>query len=77
MAEQNNFSLNGLQPLPQGFIPAQLFLEVKDCLNDKNVKNYIMGLGGRDITPKHIEKSLEFKGEEVSIAIIAIEKILV
>lgn len=43
-----------------------VYLEVKDCLNDKNVKNYIMGLGGRDITPKHIEKALEFKGVEVT-----------
>jgi pyruvate ferredoxin oxidoreductase alpha subunit len=43
-----------------------VYLEVKDCLNDKKVKNYIMGLGGRDIQIKHIKSALSFKGEGVT-----------
>ena len=40
-----------------------LYLEVKACL-DQEIKNYIAGLGGRDIKPSHIEKALNFEDEE-------------
>ncbi len=39
-----------------------LFTEVKALLPEKKVKGYIIGLGGADITPKHIFRSIiEFK----------------
>ncbi|MFH1211123.1 MAG: transketolase C-terminal domain-containing protein, partial [archaeon] len=38
--------------------------EVKALLPDKKVKGYIIGLGGADITPKHIFRSIiEFNGK--------------
>lgn len=43
-----------------------LFTEIRDCLYDKkvNVKGYIAGLGGRDVTKEHIKKAFKMVEEE-------------
>lgn len=43
-----------------------LFTEIRDCLFDSKIriKGYIAGLGGRDITKKHIQKAFSLQEEE-------------
>jgi len=43
-----------------------LFTEIRDCMYEKkvNVKGYIVGLGGRDVTKEHIKKAFNMVDEE-------------
>jgi len=43
-----------------------LFTEIRDCLYDTkvNVRGYIVGLGGRDVTKEHIKKAFNMVDEE-------------
>jgi len=43
-----------------------LFTEIRDCMcnQNKNIKGYIVGLGGRDVTQEHIKKAFDMVNQE-------------
>lgn len=43
-----------------------LYTEIRDCMHNSkpNIKGYIVGLGGRDVTKEHIKKAFKMVDEE-------------
>ncbi|TKJ17286.1 pyruvate ferredoxin oxidoreductase [Candidatus Woesearchaeota archaeon B3_Woes] len=43
-----------------------LFTEIRDCMYGRkcNIKGYVVGLGGRDVTKKHIKKAFNMVNQE-------------